>query len=340
MMVEISSKELVKGVFRLKELPRIPFIPWICTFAAQLEQISIPDMLSDPGLLSTALLNAQKLFGYDAIATVFDPCLEAEACGCQLEWPDEEGRSPQIVGHPLSEGASLEALDIPNLDKRGRIPVVMEAIRRINILRGKQVAIMGVVTGPFTLASHLKGESFWDDLKQGSNQAFQIIAAAGSIDLMISRKYCELGVDVIVVADEMLGSMDPGLYQAVTAPLKSIWNITKFFGVHSLLLTTGSTANNVEPILKLQAEGVALGAKIDSKILQEKALKLNSCSGQSIPPAMFNESSELEKYAGENLPITTKGCFLTTDWELPYATGIETMHELMRVINNSKRLES
>jgi uroporphyrinogen decarboxylase len=336
MMVEISSKELVKGVFHLKEMSRTPFIPWICTFAAQLEQISIQDMMSDPGLLSTALLNAQELFGYDAIVTVFDPSLEAEACRCQIEWWDEDGSPPQIVGHPLSEGVRLEALDILNFEKRGRIPVVTETIKRINIMRGKQIAIMGVVSGPFTLASHLKGESLWDDLKQGSSEATQIIAAAGSIGLALSRKYCELGVDVIVIADKMLGNIDPGLYKVVTAPLKSIWNITKFFGVHSLLLTTGCTTDSVEPILNLQAEGVALGANVDGKVLQDKASKRTSCFGHSIPASILNAPSELEKYAGDCLSIKTRGCFLTTDWEVPYATSVETMHELMRVFNSYK----
>jgi hypothetical protein len=67
MTADISSKELVKDLFYFKDLPRPPFIPWISTFAAKLEQIPVEDMLSDPGLLSTALLNSQDLFGYDAI---------------------------------------------------------------------------------------------------------------------------------------------------------------------------------------------------------------------------------------------------------------------------------
>ena len=68
-MAEQSSKELIRSLFQLRDLPRIPFVPWVGSFAAQLEQISVEDMLSDAGLLSTSLMNAQQLFGYDAIVT-------------------------------------------------------------------------------------------------------------------------------------------------------------------------------------------------------------------------------------------------------------------------------
>ena len=57
-MAEPSSKDLVRGLFRLDDLPRPPFLPWVCTFAAQLEQVQVEDMLSDAGILATSLTNA------------------------------------------------------------------------------------------------------------------------------------------------------------------------------------------------------------------------------------------------------------------------------------------
>ena len=256
-MAELSSKDLVKSLFRLEDLPRIPFIPWVCSFAAQLEQVQVEDMLSDAGLLATSLSNAQKLFGYDAICNVFDSSLEAEALGCEVEWGGE-GDLPTVASHPLAEGARLEDISVLGLDARGRIPVVIEATRRLNIVMGKQVAVIGVVTGPVTLAGHLSGKSFLNDLTERPEDAGRTIALAGVACLNLARKYCELGVDAVAVADEMLGQIGPAEYRLAAGPLKSIWNVAKFYNVRTLLLGRGCSERQAVSILGLGADGVAV----------------------------------------------------------------------------------
>ena len=65
-----TSKELVRGLFEHKDPEKVLFIPWVCSFAAKLEQVPVQTMLSDAGILSRALINAQKLFGYDVIINI------------------------------------------------------------------------------------------------------------------------------------------------------------------------------------------------------------------------------------------------------------------------------
>jgi uroporphyrinogen-III decarboxylase len=333
MMAEISSKELVRNLFRLKEIPRIPFIPWVGTFAAKLDQIPVQDMLSDPGSLSTALMNCQELFGYDAIVTVFDTSLEAEACGCEINWAEDQTHSPQVVSHILSNGASLENMDIQNLEKRGRIPVYIEAIKRINIVKGKQIAILGMVTGPFTLAHQLMGDNFEEDIKKGTTEATKAITLAGSIGLKLCRTYCELGVDGIVINDEQLGKMDERFYAAAAASLKSIWNVVKFFDVRSLILTGDCATNKTEPIIDLQADGVALGAKVDAATIREIATTRKVCYGLSVPTEVIQSPDQSLIPTDISSPVNRKGCFLTTDGEVPYETDVETMQKIMESVH-------
>jgi len=325
-MVEISPKELVKSLFQLKELPRTPFVPWVSSFAAQLEQVTVEEMLNDPGLLSSSLLDAQQLFGYDAVAMVFDPALEAEACGCELKWSDE--KLPRVLSHPLEDGVGQDIFDIQDIGKRGRVPIVLEALKRTNIVRGKQIALFGVITGPLSLAKHLRGESLGDDLDHGSEEAAKIVAGAAGICLKLARKYCEAGVDAIVISDEMLGRVDANVYRILAGPLKSIWNVAKFYGVRSLLLTTECGAEKVEPILDLQAEGAALGSRVDGRQAWEAALKRNCCYGTSVDPANLPAEGALSS-------SRERGHFLTTDWEVPFETDVNAMHRLMAEINRS-----
>ena len=320
----------------MRDLPKVPFVPWVGSFAAQLEQIQIEIMLSDAGSLSRALINAQKLFGYDAIVAAFDLSLEAEACGCRIDWGNGESL-PAVVSHPLSEGATIEDMDISSFEKRGRLPVVLEATKRIRAIRGKDVAVIGVITGPLTLARHLKGDAFAEDLNQSSERAAKVIAATGNIALKLCRSYCELGVDVIAIADEMLGQVNPDQIQTLAAPLRSIWNVARYYNVHSLIVTKDCRQEHIEPILGLQADGVALSGDLDYAQLGDMALKRNSCYAGIVPDSLLLETSlPAENCLKDSPSLRGKGFFLSTEWEVPYATDVNKMHEVMQTIRDNR----
>lgn len=331
-----SSKELVRNLLNLKEVSGIPFIPWVCSFAAQLEQIHVEEMLSDPGLLSSSLLNAQELFAYDAIVNIFDPSLEAEACGCEVEWGQDESL-PRVVSHPLQEGATTDSIDLGSLDKRGRVPVVLEATKRMILIRGKQVAVIGVTTGPVTLATHLAGESLVNDLNEGSEEAVKIIGACAGIALALCRKYGELGVDAVAIADDMLAHVRPDRYSALASPLRSIWNVLKFYGVRSLLVSRSNDPEAVPRALGLQADGLSLGGAVNPSLIKDAAVERKSCYGVPLPTAaLVGSPTDAADMARNCLSVKGKGFFLSTDWEVPYAANVGAMHEIMSVIRGQQ----
>jgi uroporphyrinogen-III decarboxylase len=153
-----TPKELFANLFQKRTLSRPPFIPWVSTFAAKLEQIPVREMLSDATLLTRSLQNAQKLFGYDGIPIVFDPTFEAEACGCEVNWNDS-GKLPEVATSPLGEGATVEDLDISEFERQERISVALDTASRISIIKGREIPLLGVVTGPITLTRLLGGDS-------------------------------------------------------------------------------------------------------------------------------------------------------------------------------------
>lgn len=332
----LSSKELVRSLFQFGDLPRSPFIPWVCGFAAQIEQVQIEAMLTDAGLLSRALINTQKLFGYDAIVTCFDSTLEAEACGCQIDWADGEAM-PRVASHPLTEGTSVADLNTADIEKRGRLPIVFDAAKRVKAIRGKDVALIGVITGPLTLARHLKGEAFLSDFNQASEESIKIIEAAGNIALKLCRAYCELGVDAIAIADELLGQVSPAYIPALSAPLKSIWNVARYYNIRSLLVSKDCRQENIEPILSLQADGVSLSGNIDYARLGDTALQRKICYAGIVPDSLLAAGAASENCLKEAPSLRGKGFFLSTEWEVPCSTDVNKMHEVMGIIRDSQR---
>jgi uroporphyrinogen-III decarboxylase len=331
-----TSKELVKDLFEGKSPNRVPFMPWVCSFAAKLEQVPVKTMFSDAGILSRALINSQKLFGYDAIINILDSSLEAEAIGCEVEWPDNESL-PLVIGHPLSDGKYLEDLDTSDIEKKGRIPIVLEATKRLIIIKGKEVAIAGVITGPLTLARHLKGDAFLNNLNRGDYETEELIEEAGSICLRMCRTYCEIGVDMVIVAEELLGQMSPETINIAASSLRSIWNVSEFYNVNTLIISKDCDDKQIEPILDLNANGVAISGNIDYSVLKEKALERNCAYAWNIQDsALLGTDSQSAESINEYITLKDKGFFLSTEWEVPYKTNVNRMHEIMKNIRGNQ----
>ncbi|HLC30343.1 MAG TPA: uroporphyrinogen decarboxylase family protein [Dehalococcoidia bacterium] len=329
----VSSKSLVKDLFQLKELPRPPFIPWVSSFAARLEQVSVRQMLSDATLLSRSLANAQSLFGYDAIISGFDPSVEAEACGCRTVW-GAEGELPTVASHPLREGATIEDLRLSEIEKRGRLPVVLESVRRLGITKGRDVALIGVITGPLTLAAHLRGSINDTYTGESTGEVVEVIRLAGKAAVRLCRAYCELGADVVALADEMLGRADPTLLREVASIIRTVHNIAGYYNAHTMVVARESSQDNIDSILEVEADGLAVPGHTSYIQTEGSRLTDSRCFSMTIPTsALLGTSDEIRKAAEERLAVWGKRrMFLSTEWDVPYQTAPDNMHELMRAI--------
>ena len=327
-----NSRELVTAFFERKPIGRPLFLPWVCSFAAMLEQVPVKTMLSDPGILSRALSNAHKLFGYDVILNHFDPVLEAEACGCEIEWQDDNW-PPVIAVHPLEQGVDFYDLDTEDIEKKGRIPVILEATKRLILTKGKEVPIAAMITGPLTLARHLKGNDFTAKLELEDDEALDLVEDTGNICLKLCRAYSELGVDIIVIAEDIQDMVIRESSSILASPLKSIFNVCGFYNVNSVLISKVRDDNQAISICSLGADAVSVSGDISPDQVQEKAREDKYLLSITIPDSAFMRT-EPENINMVNRVIKTvdSGYFLSSEWELPQSTDVNSMHEIMKII--------
>lgn len=325
-----SSKALVRALLRGEAPARVPFIPWVCRFAARLEQLPAAAMLADAGLLSRALLNAQRLFGYDAICNVFDPSLEAEACGCALRWPEGEGAA-EVVSYPLAAG---QRLDVEGVEARGRLPAVLEATRRLVAVAGAEVAVIGVITGPVALARRLAGEGLPSALDGGSPQAAEAVALAGRVGQKLCRAYGELGVDAVVIADDALGRLRQEGVAAAAPALRSIANVARFYDAATLLLAPHCGAGEAASLLNLPVDGLVIAGPFAEKQLPEAAPAApGRLRGLALETAaLLGTPEQAGEAAGRLLAAAGPGSFLATEWEVPPEASVEGFHALMAAV--------
>lgn len=335
----MNSKELFKALFQRREMPRVPFVPFICSFAAKLRQITVKEMFATSTTLANSLRDSYKLFGYDAILNVFDPSLEAEALGCGVKWESEE-KPPEVVSHPLAEGKRIEDLD-PEFEKKCRMPLVLEVTKRLTMVLGRDVGIIGVVTGPLTLGKQLQGDTFLEELKEDSPNSKKLLDFAGKSTLKVARLYCELKVDAILIIEELIGEVDSITVKKMILAFQPMWNVLRYFQIPSLLLAYGCNETQIEGVCNLGADAIILdGRPALSAKVKEVAHKRNLCFAGTIPTeVLLSEPNQVRESVTNSLKEgqAVKGFFLSNEWEMPYITPPQNVHEIMKAI---KELET
>jgi len=330
-----TSKELVRSLFAGKPVSRPPFIPYMATAAAHFMQVPTQRLFSDPTTLANSLQSCQKLFKYDGIAISLDTTLEAEACGCQIAW--QEGEPPKVISHVL-EGKDPQSLDVSAIETKGRIPIVLEAAKRLAQTAGKDVALLGVVTGPITLSKHLMGDDFIPALDTNTQLSQKVIEITGKIALTLAKAYGELKFDAIVLADSDLASLHPVYYPVIQPMLKTLRNLVNFYDAPLIILTRRVPpvpTDRFSALMKFETDVFSLGNHVSELITL--ALPSEKLFSRCIPKsALLGPVDGLERATLELLDKNMGSrFFITSEWEVPPRTLASNLHKVMQVLTKS-----
>jgi uroporphyrinogen-III decarboxylase len=175
--------ELIKSAFRLETVDRIPWVPFVGVHAAKLLGIGSTEYLKSSGHIVDGVSKAIELYNPDGIPVIFDLQVEAEALGCRLQWPDNS--PPSVISHPLQEGVNIGDLKIPS-PTDGRIAVVMDAARQIR-KKHPDIALYGLITGPFTLALHLMGTDIFMKMFEDPDEVNKVMSFCTDVGKMMAR---------------------------------------------------------------------------------------------------------------------------------------------------------
>lgn len=287
----ISSRDLVRRCLECKPTDRQPIVMHFGPYAARLQQLSHQQVAADATLLANSLQSAQRLFGCDGLIIMADPTIEAEACGCRVEWRDDR---PVVTSHPLGGDAPPD-FAAAGVETKGRLAVALEAARRLQAVMGKDVALLPAVTGPATLASHLRGPSFLTELQEESESALRALDLAAQVTVHVAKQYLEMGIDLLVVFDPLVGQLDQARFARVASNLRTLWNVADFFDARVLLQTEISDISCIEGLVGLGAGGLVLegGAHLDEVTIL--AGKRGQSVGAAVPAALMSgEVHELQ----------------------------------------------
>ncbi len=187
---------------------------------------STPSAISrSADLLTKAMLAEFDAISADGLVVGVDVYnLEAEAVGCKVTF--YEGDDTSIPGikpgnHVVRVGDDLSCARLPNPLRDGRMPVNIEAARRVRAHVGDDVWLRGAVSGPFSLAISLVGaEALFLACLDHPEWVRAVLDYAKRIIMEFAKAYLDAGAELIVFDSQASPELlSPPMYEEFVMPV-------------------------------------------------------------------------------------------------------------------------
>lgn len=334
----MKGLELIKKAFTLQQVERIPWVPFVGVHGGYLTGIEAENYLKSPEKIVRGVNKAIEEYNPDGIPVIFDLQLEAEILGCRLRWAPNN--PPSVVTHPLSEGVKLEELKIPSKND-GRIPAIIEATKILRKLH-PEIALYGLITGPFTLALHLMGTDVFVKLYENPAEVYAVMEFCKNVGLKVSEYLIDAGCDIIAVVDPMTSQIDPLSFETFVTPFVTpIFEFVRKKEKLSSFFVCGHAQQNIEAMCNCKPDNVSIDENIPLDYVKEIALKKGISFGGNMKLTvvllMGNEDDAREDALNCLDKGGKKGFILAPGCDLPMDTPPENIKAVTELVYDAYR---
>lgn len=336
----MKGLELIKQVIALKEVERVPWVPFVGVHAASLIGVDAEEYLKSKELIVKGVSAAIEKYNPDGIPVVFDLQLEAEALGCGIVWAAEN--PPSVHTHPLADGVTLEELKVPACE--GRIATVMEAsaeLRRQN----PDIALYGLITGPFTLALHLLGTDIFMKMFEDEDYVHQVMTFATKVCNRMTDYYKASGCDIIAVVDPMTSQIGPDQFeQFVTKYCTEVFDHIKAEGLFASFFVCGHAQHNIEVMCGCKPDNISIDENIPLDYVRDICLANGISFGGNLlltVGLLMGSAEDCERNAVDCMDIGGKrGFILAPGCDVAYATPEVNLTAVSKIVSDTYRQDT
>lgn len=319
-----------------KDMDRIPCCPIIGEAAVKLIDTTVSKFCHSSELMASMEVNLYRTFHHDSVGVGPDLFSIAEAMGTELTFPKND--IPYVSNPIVKDYKKLGELSPVNPYKDGRLPLFIEALKRIKDEVGKEVGVGSSVGGPLTTAASLRGtENLLRDMIRNPEEVHKLLQLATDSALNYIDAVSALGVKPSVPEPVGSGTMisakqfrifvKPYLKQYMdrikekcgSAPTLHICGNTK--AIWSDMADTGAKVLSIDNIVDLEEAKKAVGDRV-------------TLMGNVDPIETMHDGSRKEIFENARKCISKaydspKGFILSTGCQLPMGTPMENIRHLM-----------
>jgi uroporphyrinogen decarboxylase len=331
-----NGKNLLLKTLQHQPDQAVPWVPFAGVHAGKLMGYSAKEVLTDGDKLFESLMETNRLYDPDGQPVLFDLQVEAEILGCRLAWADDA--PPSVASHPLAESKTIPDKFPTSTD--GRLPLILDVMQRMHDAVGNQTALYGLITGPFTLASHLRGTDIFLDTMDDPQFLHDLLTYTCRVAKQMTELYLAAGMDVIGVVDPVTSQVSPSTFTEYLAePFTKVFEFIREKGAYSAFFVCGDATKNIEVMCRTKPDCIAVDENIDMAAVKPITDRYQITLQGNIPLTtrmLLGNQQDNMKYVIDlldQLPnhqnlIISPGC------DMPYDTPIENVIAVVEAIRN------
>lgn len=329
------GKELIFKTLHHEKTERAPWVPFAGVHAGKLLGYTAEEVLKDGDKLYDALIEVNKIYTPDGMPVVFDLQIEAEILGCELMWARDN--PPSVKTHPLAGEEHIpEQIPTP---QDGRLPMILDVMRRLKRAIGEHTALYGLVCGPFTLASHLRGSDIFMDMATEPEYVRRLVNYCAQVCIAVSQMYIDAGMNVIAVVDPLVSQISPKHFtKMLHEAFESVFAHIRAEGIFSSFFVCGNASRQIEVMCKTNPDCISVDENVNLKAAKEITDRYNIAIGGNIPlttTMLYGTQQDnmkcvldiLDSVGNQNL-IISPGC------DMPYDVPIENAVATAQAVRN------
>ncbi len=333
-----TGKERILQVLNHQKTDCIPWVPFAGVHAGKLVGYNADEVYKDADKCFESLVKVNELYKPDGQPIMFDLQIEAEMLGCDLLWaPDSP---PTVKTHPFAETDEIEIKEITA--DMGRLPLELDVMRRCKEAFGETTALYGLITGPFTLALHLRGTEIFMDIVEKPDYVKALMAYCNKVAKKVAGYVMDTGMDVIAVVDPMISQISPRHFKKfMHEPFADLFDFIRGGGAKSSFFVCGDATKKIDAMCKTRCDSISVDENVDLIVAKEICDKNNVVLGGNLPltTVMYHGTQQDNMKCAidlfDSLP-STENYILAPGCDLPFETPAENVIAAEQAAHNTE----
>ncbi len=333
----MTGKERIVAVLSGKETDKTPWVPFAGVHSGKLKGYTAKEVSQQGDKLFESLIEVNKMYKPDGQPVMFDLQIEAELMGCELLWAEDA--PPTVSSHPLESTSEIPTY-IPAADE-GRLALEIDVMKQMKEAVGDHTALYGLITGPFTLASHLRGTNIFMDMILDPDYVHQLMDYATDVAITLSKYFVDAGMDVIAAVDPLISQISPDHFKEfMHEPFKRLFTAIREMGAFSSFFVCGNATMNIGPMCETTPDSLSVDENVNLADAKKVTDTYGVVIGGNIPLTsvmLFGNQQDNMKATVDLMDSVTKDhLIIAPGCDMPYDIPIENTLAIEQAVHETE----